>query len=231
MAAMSRRGCGRPSASFSRSSIERAGSCQGASSSASCGPVAGATAVAVELAAPLPPPPCRFSRPAKKPLSHARCAGVKGAVSGNTGIATVMYVVLKLPYSLRFGSRRRECARRGQLAQLLDAVAPNELLRSQLLSLRHLPVLGEVMNRFRPGRHGRGAVLLVQQAAVAGQLLRLQPERRGERRQRAHRPPEVAAGEEAFQEALLLVGKGLVLHTLVHHPPQLRTQKVNWSAA
>src|SRR4051794_30923862 len=47
-------------------------------------------ASALTLRAAVVEPDCTFSSPARKPFSHERCAGVNGALSGNTGIEMAM---------------------------------------------------------------------------------------------------------------------------------------------
>jgi hypothetical protein len=89
IAAIIRRGSGRPSASFMRSAISIAGSCQGDPSSASPAPpraAAGASSPGIRAAASSAESgvagASSCSRPAKKPLSQVRCSGLNGADSG-----------------------------------------------------------------------------------------------------------------------------------------------------
>jgi hypothetical protein len=104
IAAISCRSSGLLSASFSRSSIGRAGSCQGKSSSTS-GAVTVADPLPDESASMAPIEPTPFAAapfmakpllarsmpntPAKKPFSQALWDGENGEVSGRTGIAMV----------------------------------------------------------------------------------------------------------------------------------------------
>src|SRR5579871_304798 len=80
---MRSRSGGRPSANLSRSSIGRAGSCQGKVSAGAAGALAAGAALTGSTAGPAG---LRPSAPAKKSLSQARWAGVNGALSGRTGI-------------------------------------------------------------------------------------------------------------------------------------------------